>query len=607
MQQTAGDGLPVNYSPYPTQPGFGGYGATQTVGNPFGLNFGGEPSAALSSSSGSKVTHQSGGLVLTPASDQLQGSSSSETSPIDFQGGSFSQFQGVSPADLSLRSNNGFPTPPPASIYETGVPRGLEHLNSSSLPMSSFTSGLGGSNSSNLTNTGSGQWQASHPEQSSLSQPAWSMPGHRHSQGMSQTLPAPLGMTPSSSGAHYTPPMGTPAYGTPSFHQSNQMEMEPNAAYGPRGEGSMLPGLDAQSPLQPMPQHIKLEAGDEEFGTIQFEAGKAEDEASRGPLGRGDQPEEEDGDRAAENLPYAQLIWKAFMSRPDHTMTLQEIYQWFRNNTDKTQGEGKGWQNSIRHNLSMNAAFCKEDRQASPGDNSQESKKSSAWKLEDWAVDGVQSTTRYRPKNNTSTRRSGGGSAAQQRRQENTVARATAGGRGITTPNRSRTAVPRRAAPSRVLQPDLLGAQAHQQMPYAGAEYPQQVEYPQLQVSGEMYPSLQARNMEGVGSLFSQNMPSGIPVGSLQTPGSGQEYTYGGGAQGHGIPDDLQRPYHQGAYNMGGGHAGGYPGQPQPARNNSQELSLMGTPAGYGDPFNQDNDEYAGFNNNNMNQQYQHH
>lgn len=52
--------------------------------------------------------------------------------------------------------------------------------------------------------------------------------------------------------------------------------------------------------------------------------------------------------------PYAQLIYRAFRSRENRSMTLQEIYQWFRENTDKAKGEGKGWQNSIRHNLSMN-------------------------------------------------------------------------------------------------------------------------------------------------------------------------------------------------------------------------------------------------------------
>lgn len=58
--------------------------------------------------------------------------------------------------------------------------------------------------------------------------------------------------------------------------------------------------------------------------------------------------------------PYAQLIYQAFMSSPRRAMTLQEIYRWFLENTDKGRkstmggGTGKGWQNSIRHNLSMN-------------------------------------------------------------------------------------------------------------------------------------------------------------------------------------------------------------------------------------------------------------
>lgn len=63
----------------------------------------------------------------------------------------------------------------------------------------------------------------------------------------------------------------------------------------------------------------------------------------------------ESGETEKSDEPYAKLIYKAFMSRPDYSMTLQEIYQWFRVNTAKAVTETGGWQNSIRHNLSMNA------------------------------------------------------------------------------------------------------------------------------------------------------------------------------------------------------------------------------------------------------------
>lgn len=55
--------------------------------------------------------------------------------------------------------------------------------------------------------------------------------------------------------------------------------------------------------------------------------------------------------------PYASLLYRAFMSHPRHAMTLQEVYQWFRDNTGKDDLPSKGWQNSIRHNLSMNGVM----------------------------------------------------------------------------------------------------------------------------------------------------------------------------------------------------------------------------------------------------------
>ena len=53
--------------------------------------------------------------------------------------------------------------------------------------------------------------------------------------------------------------------------------------------------------------------------------------------------------------PYAKLIYRALMAAPDHQMVLKDIYEWIAKNTDKARDPAfKGWQNSVRHNLSMN-------------------------------------------------------------------------------------------------------------------------------------------------------------------------------------------------------------------------------------------------------------
>jgi hypothetical protein len=57
--------------------------------------------------------------------------------------------------------------------------------------------------------------------------------------------------------------------------------------------------------------------------------------------------------------PYAQLIYQALLQADGHTMILRDIYDWFLKYTDKAAAsETKGWQNSIRHNLSMNGVRC---------------------------------------------------------------------------------------------------------------------------------------------------------------------------------------------------------------------------------------------------------
>lgn len=71
----------------------------------------------------------------------------------------------------------------------------------------------------------------------------------------------------------------------------------------------------------------------------------------------------ENGKACFDGLPYSRLIYCALDSAEGKKLSLQGIYRWFELNTNKPYQDtnkredkpNKGWQNSIRHNLSMNA------------------------------------------------------------------------------------------------------------------------------------------------------------------------------------------------------------------------------------------------------------
>ena len=59
---------------------------------------------------------------------------------------------------------------------------------------------------------------------------------------------------------------------------------------------------------------------------------------------------------------YASLIGMSILRAPGRRLTLAQIYRWISDTFSYYRIEDTGWQNSIRHNLSLNKAFIKQER-----------------------------------------------------------------------------------------------------------------------------------------------------------------------------------------------------------------------------------------------------
>ncbi|KAL4883110.1 fork head domain-containing protein [Aspergillus karnatakaensis] len=71
-------------------------------------------------------------------------------------------------------------------------------------------------------------------------------------------------------------------------------------------------------------------------------------------------PVEDDGTKPPYS--YATLIGMSILRAPSRRLTLAQIYKWISDTFSYYKNSDPGWQNSIRHNLSLNKAFIKQER-----------------------------------------------------------------------------------------------------------------------------------------------------------------------------------------------------------------------------------------------------